>query len=194
MKSLKGTKTAINLMKAFAGESQACRRYHYFASKAKKDKYIQIANIFSETEANESEHAKRFYKFLNEDLAEETIEITAAFPVHLGDTLSNLKASFEGETEEWKELYPEFAKIAKEEGFDDIAVAFTEIAEAEERHARRFKKLAENMENDRLFKRDEVVLWKCNNCGYIHEGTEAPSACPACLHPQGYFELFVETY
>lgn len=194
MGTLKGTKTAVNLMKSFAGESQAAMRYNYFASKARKDKYIQIANIFEETSKNEAAHAKRVYKFLNAELLDEMIEITASFPVHLSDTLSNLKSAAGGENEERTSMYPGFAEIAREEGFEEIAQVFIEIGEAEEAHEKRFNKLAKNLENGTLFKKEEVVLWKCNNCGYIHEGKEAPELCPACAHPRGYFEVFVETY
>ena len=194
MKNLQGTQTAINLMKSFAGECQASMRYKYFTKEARKNKLIQIANIFEETSRNEDEHAKRFFKFLNKDLMDQNIEIEAEFPVHLGKTAENLVSAANGEHEEASSMYPEFAKVAKEEGFEEIAKVFTEVSEVEEAHEKRFLKLHENIVNDRLFKRDEVVLWKCNNCGYIHEGKEAPLACPACAHPQGYFELFVETY
>lgn len=194
MKSLKGTKTAINLMKSFAGESQANMRYTYYAKEARKEKLIQIANIFEETAQNEAEHAKRFFKFMNKDLKDECLEITASFPVHLGKTETNLVSAAAGENEEHSELYPAFANIAEEEGFDEIAKVYREIAEVEEAHEKRFLKLHENIENGTVFKKEEVVLWKCNNCGYIHEGISAPEICPACAHPQGYFEVFVETY
>lgn len=194
MKSLKGTKTAENLMKAFAGESQARNKYTYFASVAKKEGYVQIYNLFIETAENEKEHAKKFFKFLNESLNGETIEINAAFPVGLGDTKANLLAAASGENEEWTELYPKFAEVAEEEGFQAVAVAFRKIAEIEKHHEARYRKLLSNIENDTIFKKNKVVLWKCNNCGYIHEGEDAPEVCPACIHPQGYFEVFVETY
>jgi Rubrerythrin len=194
MESLKGTKTAENLMKAFAGESQARNKYTYYASAAKKEGYIQIYNLFIETAENEKEHAKRFFKFLNESLKGETIEINAAYPVGLGDTKTNLLAAANGENEEWTDLYPEFAKIAEEEGFSAIALAFRKIAEVEKHHETRYRKLLNNIENNTIFKKDSVVLWKCNNCGYIYEGESAPQVCPACDHPQGYFEVFVETY
>lgn len=194
MKNLRGTRTAENLMKSFAGEGQARNRYSYYASQAKKDGYVQISNIFLETADNEKEHAKMFFKFLKEDLDGEAVEITASYPVALGDTAANLLAAANGENEEACELYPEFARVAKEEGFDDIAHIFTEISEAEEKHERRYRKLLSNIENDRVFKRDEVVEWKCNNCGYIHTGKEAPEECPACEHPIDHFELFKETY
>lgn len=193
--SLKNTKTAENLMKSFAGECQARTRYTYYASVAKKEGYVQISNIFMETAEQEKEHAKKFYKFLKEDFVDEAIEITAAYPVSFHqNTLSNLKAAAEGENEEWTELYPEFAKIAREEGFEEIAIAYERIAEVEKRHEARYKKLARNIETDKVFKKDESVLWKCNNCGYIYEGYEAPEVCPACIHPQGYFQVFLETY
>jgi rubrerythrin len=194
MKSLKGTKTAENLMKAFAGESQARTRYTYYASQAKKEGYVQISNTFIETADNEKEHAKRFYKFLNEGLDGETVEINASFPVALGDTKANLKAAAEGENEEWTDLYPEFAKVADEERFPTVAAAFRSIAKVEARHEARYKKLLENIENDTVFKKDSPVLWKCLNCGYIHEGTSAPEVCPACIHPKSYYEVFVENY
>jgi rubrerythrin len=194
MKSLKGTKTAENLMKSFAGESQARTRYTYYASQAKKEGYVQISNIFAETAENEKEHAKRFFKFLNEDLCGETVDINADYPVALGDTKLNLKAAAEGENGEWTELYPKFADIAEEEGFPKIAYVWREIAEVEERHEIRFRKLLENIEDNKVFEKDEEVEWKCNNCGYIHKGKSAPEKCPACAHPKGYFEVFVETY
>lgn len=197
MKSLKGTKTAENLLKAFAGESQARNRYTYYASVADKEGYKQIKNIFIETADNEKEHAKRFYKFLLEGLAGELpamIEITADFPVAQGTTLENLKAAAGGEYEEWNDLYPAFAKVAEEEGFPQIAAAFKMIAIAEKRHETRYKKLAANIENDKVFKKDEPTQWKCGNCGYVHEGNGAPEICPACLHPKDHFEVFAETY
>lgn len=194
MKSLKGTKTAENLMKAFAGESQARNRYTYYASVAKKEGYVQIANLFTETAENEKEHAKRFFKFLNESLGGEMVEITANFPVGLGDTKANLLGAANGENEEWTDLYPEFAKIADEEGFPSVAVAFRKIAEVEKHHEERYRKLLANLENGSVFKKDSVVLWKCNNCGYIHEGESAPQACPACIHPQGYFEVLADNF
>jgi rubrerythrin len=194
MSKLKNTKTATNLMTAFAGESQATMRYTYYAAQAKKDGYVQIRNIFEETAANEKEHAKRFYKFLREELEDEAIRVNADFPVNFQDTKANLKAAAAGENEEHSEMYPEFARIAKEEGFDTISKVFTEVAEVEERHEKRFLKLLSNIENGIVFKRDEPVEWKCNNCGYVHTGKEAPETCPACDHPRDHFELFVETY
>lgn len=194
MKSLKGTRTAENLLKSFAGESQARMRYNYYASIAKKEGYVQISNIFTETADNEKEHAKRFFKFLNEDLKGEAIEIQAGYPIGMGSTLENLKMAAEGEHEEWTDLYPEFANIAEAEGFMEIATVYRKIAEVENKHEARFKKLAQNIEDGKVFKKDEDVLWKCNNCGYIHAGVEAPKMCPACAHPQAHFEVFKETY
>lgn len=194
MSKLQGTKTAENLLKAFAGESQARNRYTYYASVARKEGYVQIANIFTETADNEKEHAKRFFKFLNQDLNGQAVEITAAYPVALGDTRANLKAAAGGEHEEWSELYPEFARVAEAEGFPEIAAVFRYIASVEQHHEERFRKLLENLEQGTAFKKDTPVRWKCNNCGYIHEGAEAPHNCPACAHPQGFFEVFVETY
>jgi len=197
MKSLKGTKTAENLLKAFAGESQARNRYTFYASVADKEGYKQIKNIFIETADNEKEHAKRFYKFLLEGLKEElpaVVEINTAYPVMQGTTLENLKAAANGENEEWSELYSDFAKVAKEEGFSEIASAFSMIASAEKRHEIRYQKLAENVASNKVFNKDNIILWKCGNCGYIHEGTSAPDICPACVHPQAFFEVFVEAY
>ncbi|EHK2280328.1 rubrerythrin [Clostridium perfringens] len=195
MKSLKGTKTAENLMKSFAGECQARTRYTYFSSTARKEGYVQISNIFLETAENEKEHAKRFYKFLKDDLQGEAVEINAAYPVELPtDTLTNLKFAADGEHDELSNLYPSFADVADEEGFPEVAAAFRMIAKAETAHYNRFMKLAKNIEEGKVFKKDEVLLWKCGNCGFIWEGAEAPLKCPACLHPQAYFEVFKETY
>ncbi len=194
MKSLKGTKTAENLMKAFAGESQARNRYTFYASIAKKEGYVQIANLFMETAENEKEHAKRFYKFLPESLNGEPVEIMADFPVALGDTKFNLQAAADGENEEWDRLYPQFADIAQEEGFPEIAIVFRKIAEVEKHHEARYRKLLANIENDKVFKKDEATEWKCDNCGYVHEGQEAPQMCPACAHPQAHFEVLAENY
>jgi len=192
--SLKGTKTAKNLMISFAGESQANMRYTYYASTAKKEGYVQISNIFEETARNEKEHAKRFFKFLNEDLKDETIQVDWNYPVELGTTAENLLAAANGEHEEFVEMYPGFADIAEEEGFKEIAYVWREIAEVEDRHERRFRKLLANIENDEVFKKEEVVEWKCNNCGYVHTGKTAPVKCPAYDHPQAHFEVFKETY
>lgn len=197
MKSLKGTKTAENLLKAFAGESQARNRYTYYASVADKEGYKQIKNIFIETADNEKEHAKRFYKFLLEGLKDELpamVEINACYPVAQGTTVENLKAAASGENEEWTDLYPAFAKVAEEEGFPEVAVAFKMIASAEKRHETRYSKLAENIEKNKVFKKDEKTLWKCGNCGYVHEGEGAPEMCPACVHPKAHFEVFMENY
>ncbi len=195
MKSLKGTKTAENLMISFAGESQARMRYSYYAGEARKAGYVQIANIFEETADDERAHAKTFYKFLKDDFEGEAIEIKASYPVTLSDdTLVNLAAAAAGEQEEAEEMYPEFADIADEEGFEEIAYRFREISEVEERHEARFRKLIKNIEEGKVFKKDEEVEWKCNNCGYIHTGKEAPEECPACEHPRDHFEVFVETY
>ena len=190
--TLKGTKTAENLLKAFAGESQANRRYTYYAKVARKQGYIQIADIFEETADQESMHAKRFFSFLNEDkeLQGEMLGITAEYPVALyEETLDNLKAAAAGENEEWTDLYPEFAKVAREEGFGAIAAAYDKIAEVEARHEKRYRKLIENIETNTVFQKSEVVEWKCTKCGYVHTGDKAPVKCPACLHDQGYFEL-----
>ena len=194
MKSLKGTKTAANLMQSFAGESQARMRYTYYASAAKKEGYVQISNIFTETADNEKEHAKRFYKFLVECLDGQTVNIQADFPVALADTKANLLAAAQGENEEWTELYPHFADVADQEGFPAIATVFRNIAAVEKHHETRYKKLYDNIINDTVVKKTSTVQWKCNNCGYIHTGDQAPDLCPACDHPQGYFEVFVETY
>lgn len=194
MKSLKGTKTAENLMRAFAGESQARNRYTYYASIAKKEGYVQISNLFLETAENEKEHAKVFFKFLNGSLEGESVEISGGYPVGLGDTKTNLKYAASGEKEEWTEVYPAFARIADEEGFSNIAEVFRKIADVEKHHEARYRKLLENMEKGEVFKKAQPVKWKCGNCGYIHEGTEAPSVCPACAHPQSYFEVSAENY
>ncbi len=197
MKSLKGTETAVNLMKSFAGESQARNRYTFYASVADKEGYKQIRNIFNETADNEKEHAKRFFKFLLagfEGELPQNIEIQAGFPVAQGNTLDNLKAAAHGENEEWSILYPQFADVADKEGFPEIAAVYRSIASAEEKHETRFNKLAKNIEDGTVFKKDGKVFWKCGNCGYIHEGEEAPDVCPACAHPKAHFELFVETY
>ncbi len=190
-KSLKGTKTEKNLLTAFAGESQARNRYDYFASQAKKEGYVQISKIFSETALNEKEHAKRLFKFLEGG----EVEISASFPAgKIGTTAENLKSAAEGENYEHSKMYPEFAKLAQEEGFNEIAAVFRAIAKAEVGHEARFLKLLENIEKDKVFKREGKVRWRCSNCGYIHEGPEPPEKCPACAHPKAYFELLVENY
>ncbi len=197
MKPLKGSKTAENLLKAFAGESQARNRYTFYASIANKEGFKQIRNIFTETADNEKEHAKRFYKLLLEGLGDDLptmIDIQAAYPVAQSTTKENLIAAADGENEEWDELYPEFAKIADEEGFPEVAVAFRMIASVEKHHEARYRKLAENIENNRVFEKDTKTTWKCGNCGYIHEGEKAPAQCPACVHPQGHFEVEVCNY
>lgn len=196
MKSLKGTKTAENLLKSFAGESQARNRYTYYASIAKKEGYVQMGEIFTETANNEKEHAKRFFKFLaDSNLNGEAVVINdAGYPVFLGDTKGNLLAAAAGENEEWTTLYPHFANVAEDEGFSDIAFVYRNIAEVEKRHEARYRKLAKNIEDGIVFEKNKTVLWKCSNCGYIHEGTSAPEFCPACAHPKAYFEMFTENY
>ena len=195
MKSLKGTETAKNLMKSFAGQCQARTRYTYFASKARKDGYVQISNIFMETAENEKEHAKRFYSFLENDFQGEPLKIEAEYPVEYPtDTKTNLLYAAEGEHDENSNLYPTFAKVAEEEGFPEIAACFRMITIAEKAHEKRYRKLAANIENGTVFKKDETILWKCDNCGFIFEGAQAPAKCPACLHPQAFFEVFKENY
>lgn len=190
---IKGTKTEKNLLTAFAGESQARNRYTYFASVAKKEGYVQISKIFEETADNEKEHAKRFFKFL--EGGESEINIDAKFPLGvISDTKTNLLNAAKGENEEWTHMYPSYAKIAREEGFEAIARVFEEVAKVEKHHEERYKKLAENIEKGAVFKKDKPVQWKCNNCGYIHEGHEAPSSCPACAHPQSYFEILADNF
>ncbi|HNS66517.1 MAG: rubrerythrin family protein [Mesotoga sp.] len=195
--NLKGTKTLENLMKAFAGESQARNRYTFYASVAKKEGYEQIAAIFTETADNEKEHAKVFFKHILEGMASElpiTVHVDADYPVELRTTKENLKAAAAGENEEWTILYPEFADVAEKEGFKDVANSFRQIAKVENRHEARYLKLLDNVVKGKVFKREEKVLWKCGNCGYILEAKEAPDICPACKHPKSYFELFCETY
>ena len=188
---MKGSRTEKNLLKAFAGESQARMRYDYFSKQAKKDGLVSSSEIFAETALNEKEHAKRFFKFLEGGM----LEITAMYPAgKIGTTLENLKASAEGEHEEWTDLYPEFAKIAEEEGFKDVATCFRKIAEVEKAHEARYRKLYSNLDAGKVFEKDGVIVWKCLNCGYLHEGKKAPEKCPACLHPQEYFEVYTERY
>jgi rubrerythrin len=190
-KSVKGTQTEKNLLTAFAGESQARNRYTFFASQARKEGYEQIANIFIETAGNEKEHAEIFFKYLEGG----DVEIMAAYPAGIiGNTLANLKAAADGEKMEWSEIYANFEKTAREEGFEDIATSFKEIAEVEEFHERRYRKLAANVAGGEVFVKKTVVKWHCTNCGYIHEGTEAPKECPACKHAQTYYELLAENY
>ncbi len=189
--NLKGSQTEINLLTAFAGESQARNRYTYFSSKAKKEGFVQIADIFEETANQEKEHAKRLFKFLEGG----DVSITAAFPAGvIGSTLENLKASAAGEHHEQAEMYPAFAKTAREEGFGEIAVVFESIAVAEKQHEKRYNDLAANIAAGRVFKKDAAVVWRCRNCGYIHSGKEAPNICPACAHPQAHFEVLGENY
>ena len=191
MPSIKGTATELNLLKAFAGESQARNRYTYFASCAKKDGLEQISAIFLETADNEKEHAKVFFKYLEGGDA----EITARYPAgRIGTTAENLLAAAEGELMEWGTLYPEFARIADEEGFADIAESWRQIAEVEAHHEKRYRALLENVNGYKVFRKDGVVFWKCRNCGYVYEGAEAPLECPACKHPQAYYELLCENY
>jgi len=191
MKSIKGSKTEQNLLKAFAGESQARMRYDYFAKQAKKEGLEQIAAIFDETALNEREHAKRFFKFLEGG----PVEITATYPAGIiGTTLENLKAAAEGENEEWTSLYPEFAKIAEEEGYYEVSAAFKLISKVEKAHEDRYNTLYSNLNDGKVFEREGKVVWKCRNCGYLHEGTKPPLNCPACLHPQSYFEIKESNY
>jgi rubrerythrin len=191
MPSLKGTQTEKNLMAAFAGESQARNRYTFFASKAKKDGYQQIAAAFEETANQEKEHAKRLFKFMEGG----DVEITGSFPAGvIGATLDNLKAAAGGENHEHTGMYPSFAETAKKEGFDEIAAVFKAIAVAEKQHEKRFRDFAANIEAGRVFKREGKTKWRCMNCGYVHEGEEAPELCPACAHPRDYFELLGENW
>lgn len=190
-KSVKGTRTEQNLLKSFAGESQARMRYTYFASQAKKEGFEQIAGVFTETADQEKEHAKRFFKFLEGGM----VEITASFPAGvIGTTKQNLEAAAAGEYEEWHDLYAEFAEIADEEGFSAIATVWRKIAEVEKEHERRYRILLQRVTEEKVFERDEPISWQCRNCGYIHTGKEAPQACPACAHPQAYFEPMKENY
>ena len=191
MTTLKGTQTEINILTAFAGESQARNRYTYFASKAKKEGYVQISTIFEETANQEKEHAKRLFKLLEGG----ELEISATFPAGvIGTTLENLQEAAAGENYEQTVMYPEFAKTAMEEGFKNVAAIFTAIAVAEKQHEKRYNDLAANIKAGKVFKREEKVTWRCRNCGYIHEGTEAVDECPACEHKQAHFELLGENY
>ena len=190
-KSIKGTKTEKNLLAAFAGESQARNRYTYFASTARKEGFEQIANIFLETAENEKEHAKIFFKHLDGG----DVEITAAYPAGvIGDTKSNLEAAAAGENMEWTTLYANFAKIAREEGFLEVAISFEQISKVEKFHESRYRKLIANIAGNEVFKKKTTVKWHCTNCGYVHEGPEAPKECPACKHPQSYYEVLAENY
>lgn len=191
MATLKGSQTEKNLLLSFAGESQARNRYTYFASKAKKDGYVQIADIFEETASQEKEHAKRFFKFLEGG----EVEITGAFPAGtIGSTFENLQAAAAGERYEHTEMYPGFSKIAREEGFEAVAMVFDAISVAEKQHEKRYVDLAGNIEADRVFKREMSVKWRCRNCGYVQESMTAPEMCPACAHPQAFFELLGENW
>jgi rubrerythrin len=191
MASLKGSRTERNLLTAFAGESQARNRYDYFAGQARKEGYQQIADIFAETANQEREHAKRFFKFLEGG----EVEIQAAFPAgRIGSTAENLREGAAGEHYEHTEMYPGFAAVAREEGFEAIAAVFDAVCVAEKQHEKRYLGLLANVEKSRVFKRDSKVVWRCRNCGYLHEGTEAPQSCPACAHPQAHFELLAENW
>ena len=191
MDSIKGTRTEQNLLKAFAGESQARMRYDYFAKAARKEGLEQIANIFAETAENERSHAKQFFRFLEGGM----VEITASYPAGvIGTTLENLKASAEGENEEWTHLYPHFADVAEEEGFKKVASLFRLIAKVEKAHEERYRKLYKNLEEGRVFEREGKVVWKCIVCGFLHEAAKAPKVCPACNHPQAYFEIEATNY
>jgi len=191
MGSIKNTQTEKNLLTAFAGESQARNRYTFFASAAKKAGYEQISAIFTETADNEKEHAERLFKFLEGG----EVEITGSFPAGIiGDTVSNLEASADGENHEHTIMYPEFADVAEKEDFPEIAEVFKNIAVAEKAHEERYRALVKNIEQDMVFRRDKVVQWKCRNCGYLHEGAEAPEECPACAHAKAYFELWAKNY
>lgn len=190
-KSIKGTQTEKNLLIAFAGESQARNRYTFFASAAKKEGLVQISNIFEETANQEKEHAKRFFKFLDGG----ELQITESFPAgKIGSTLENLKAAASGEDHEWQEMYPSFAKVARDEGFEQIADIIEAVAIAEKQHGKRYRDLAGNLEAGRVFKRNGMVVWSCRNCGFLHEGEEAPDLCPACAHAQAHFELLGENW
>ncbi|HKJ41564.1 MAG TPA: ferritin family protein [Sunxiuqinia sp.] len=191
MYSIAGTKTEQNLLKAFAGESQARNRYHFFAKQARKEGLEQIAEIFIETARNEKSHAKKFFSFLEGGM----VEITASYPAGvIGTTLENLKAAADGENEEWSELYPEFARVAEEEGFKKIGVIFKTIAKIEKHHEERYRKLYQNLEEGKVFKREDKVIWKCRVCGLLHESQRPPKKCPACDHEQAFFEIATENY
>lgn len=191
MKNIKGSETEKNLMKAFAGESQARNRYTYFAGKARKEGFVQIADVFEETANQEKEHAKRFFKFLEGG----EVEITAGFPAGMiDDTVENLLAAAAGENHEHTALYPSFAKTAEEEGFNDVAAVFNAISIAEKQHEKRFRDLAANIKSGSVFKKEAAATWRCRNCGYIATETEAPATCPACAHPQAHFELLGENW
>lgn len=191
MPGITGTQTEKNLLKAFAGESQARNRYTYFASKAAKEGYVQIADIFTETANQEKEHAKRFFNFLEGGM----MEITSCFPAGaVGTTLENLLAAAAGEHEEHTDLYPGFAKVARAEGFETVAMVFEKVSVAEKQHEKRYRDLAANVQTGKVFKKDKKVTWRCRNCGYLHESEEAPDMCPACAHTQAHYELLGENY
>jgi len=191
MANLQGTQTEKNILTAFSGESQARNRYSYFTGKAKKEGYVQIASIFEETANQEKEHAKRLFKLLEGG----EVEVTGAFPAGvIGTTVENLKGAAAGENYEHTIMYPGFAKVAREEGFDAVAAIFEAIAVAEKQHEKRYNDLVANIKAGRVFKKEEKVVWRCRNCGYLHEGKEAPDTCPACDHPQAHFELLGENY
>lgn len=191
MKSIKGTKTEQNLLKAFAGESQARSRYTFFAGVAKKEGFEQIAAIFTETAEQEKEHAKKFFKLLEGGM----VEITATYPAGvIGSTAENLLAAAEGELEEWGEMYPEFATVADEEGFPQIAAAFRMVAKVEVEHEKRYRRLYQRVIEGTVFEREEEIEWQCRNCGYVHKGKNAPQVCPVCQHPQAYFEQEKQNY
>jgi len=195
MTAFKGSKTAENLMKAFAGESQAKNRYTFYAKTAVKEGFQHIAEIFRETADNEEMHAKLFFKHLLGNLGKDVVEINGAgYPVALGTTAENLKSAAEGEHEEWADIYPSFAKVAEEEGFPEVAKTFSRIAEIEEKHEKRYNTLLKNVENEQVFKKEVKVLWKCRRCGFITEASAAPPKCPVCDHPQAYFEVLCENY
>ena len=191
MRNIRGTTTETNLLRAFAGESQARNRYTFFAAQAKKEQFMQIAAIFSETADQEKEHAERFFKFLEGG----TAEIFAPFPAGvIGNTEANLAAAAAGELEEWNELYPSFAEAARDEGFSDVARCFDYVCVSERQHERRYRALLENVRSGTVFRREHEVVWRCRNCGYLHCGTEAPELCPACRHEKGYFEILAENW
>jgi rubrerythrin len=188
---LKGSKTEENLLKSFAGESQARTRYTFFASVAKKEGYEQISAIFTETAGNEKEHAELFFKYLEGGMT----EITASYPAGvIGTTAENLKEAADGEKLEWGTLYPDFAEVAEKEGFPEIANTFRMVAQVEEKHERRYRKLLANVKQGKVFKKDKVIKWKCRNCGHVYEGSEAPERCPVCDHARSYFEVWCENY
>jgi len=190
-KSIKGTRTEKNLLASFAGESQARNRYTFFSNAAKKEGFEQIAGVFTETAEQEKEHAKRFFKYLEGG----SLEITASFPAGIiGSTKENLAAAAAGENEEWSEMYPKFAEIADEEGFKEIAVTFRMIAKVEAEHEARYRKLLANVEANKVFEKEEEILWQCRNCGFVFKGKKAPAKCPACQHPQAYFEPMKQNY